>query len=70
MRDQGGNFQVYGVDGVNLAQRWGEKPEAYYGISISKMNLISRYRSESVPQLSRHVWSQFGRTVGESYDRF
>jgi hypothetical protein len=36
MRDQGGNFQVYGVDGINLAQLWGEKPEAYYGISKSR----------------------------------
>ena len=41
MRDQGGNFQVYGVDGLNLAKLWGEKPEAYYGISILKPNLIS-----------------------------
>lgn len=32
MRDQGGNFQVYGIDGVNLHELWGEKPEAYYGM--------------------------------------
>lgn len=27
---QGGHFQVYGVDGINLAELWGETPSAYY----------------------------------------
>ena len=33
MRDQGGNFQVYGLDGVNLHELWHEEPAAYYGTS-------------------------------------
>src|ERR1700686_3348949 len=32
MRDQGGNFQAYGIGGVNLQNLWGDHPEAYYGI--------------------------------------
>lgn len=40
MRDQGGNFQTYGIGGVNLHQLWGEHPEAYYGISIQYGMLI------------------------------
>lgn len=39
MRDQGGNFQVYGIDGVNLHELWGETPEAYYGkVSCERTN--------------------------------
>lgn len=30
MADQGGHFQVYGVDGVNLSQTWRDTPKAYY----------------------------------------
>lgn len=38
MRDQGGNFQAYGIGGVNLHQLWGETPEAYYGTYHEKSN--------------------------------
>ena len=40
MRDQGGNFQTYGIGGVNLHQIWGETPEAYYGSSSRNVKLI------------------------------
>ncbi|KAI9743669.1 MAG: hypothetical protein M1818_002985 [Claussenomyces sp. TS43310] len=36
MMDQGGNFQAYGVDGVNLSQLWGDKPSAYYAVAVNK----------------------------------
>ncbi|KEF54940.1 uncharacterized protein A1O9_09383 [Exophiala aquamarina CBS 119918] len=32
MRDMGGNFAAYGVNGIKLQDMWGEKPEAYYGV--------------------------------------
>jgi cation diffusion facilitator CzcD-associated flavoprotein CzcO len=44
MRDQGGNFQVYGVGGVNLHQLWGEEPAVYYGITVSQFpNFLSMF---------------------------
>lgn len=33
---QGGHFQVYGVDGINLEKIWGETPSAYYSVGVSK----------------------------------
>lgn len=32
MDNQGGHFQVYGVDGVNLEEKWGDSPQAYYSM--------------------------------------
>lgn len=55
MRDQGGNFQVYGIDGVNLHQLWGQKPEAYYGIPPQSNLLTIRDRSQPISQLFDHV---------------
>jgi hypothetical protein len=37
MRDQGGNFQAYGVGGVNLQNLWGDHPEAYYGMRETEL---------------------------------
>jgi hypothetical protein len=36
---QGGHFQVYGVDGINLAELWGDSPSAYYSKSIAMPEL-------------------------------
>ena len=41
MADQGGHFQVYGVDGINLSQTWGETPKAYYSKSIARLTFVS-----------------------------
>jgi hypothetical protein len=67
MRDQGGNFQVYGIDGINLHQLWGQKPEAYYGIISILRFLTVRHRSQPIPQLLDHVWTQFCCSLGESH---
>ena len=49
MRDQGGNFQVYGLDGVNLHELWHEEPAAYYGIFFSVFVSDYRYLCEPIP---------------------
>jgi hypothetical protein len=54
MRDQGGNFQIYGIKGVNLHTLWGDKPEAYYGMS-QKDVANDRYRGQRLPKLVDHV---------------
>src|SRR5579859_807384 len=40
MRDQGGNFQTYGIGGANLHQLWGEHPEAYMVFFTTYVKLI------------------------------
>jgi len=34
MARQGGQFQIYGKDGVNLADIWGDTPKAYYAVAV------------------------------------
>ncbi|GAB7356265.1 hypothetical protein MBLNU459_g7075t1 [Dothideomycetes sp. NU459] len=36
MDNQGGHFQVYGIDGINLEETWGDRPQAYYSVGVSK----------------------------------
>ena len=36
MRHKGANFEVYGQNGVNLDELWGEEPAAYYGVTVNK----------------------------------
>jgi hypothetical protein len=56
MRDQGGNFQVYGLDGINLHEIWQEEPQAYYGIPIS-CSSHGRHLRQPISQLANHVWT-------------
>lgn len=35
MTHQGSHFQLYGKDGLNLEQYWGDKPEAYYATQVN-----------------------------------
>lgn len=36
MSDQGGHFDVYGIDGVKLSDHWGQSPRAYYAVGVNK----------------------------------
>ncbi|KAF2494380.1 FAD/NAD(P)-binding domain-containing protein [Lophium mytilinum] len=35
MADQGGHFQIYGINGANLAKTWGDSPKAYYSVGVA-----------------------------------
>jgi len=36
MANQGGHFEVYGVNGINLGKLWGDSPRAYYSVGVSQ----------------------------------
>jgi cation diffusion facilitator CzcD-associated flavoprotein CzcO len=35
MADQGGHFDIYGINGQNLRKAWGDSPKAYYSVGVA-----------------------------------